>query len=146
MVVDFFKSRCLVCWKSSKVPLLTQSFSVYNLYYDISSKTFSYFNWFDNERIQHFVLDFLSKNPNLQTLNDETKGNTTLHIIALMADGDKEYISGYNRCPRCGLKFNFLSDTKTHKGQIETLHFKDFFGLNDNKRQQYLSDRIKNGL
>ncbi len=146
MKIAFFKSRCLVCWKGFEVPLLPDSSYGDNLYYDKRTKTFSYFKWFDNKEIENCVTDFLSKNPNFQFLNDNTKGNTARQIIGLMANGDKECVLGYNRCPRCGLKFNSVSNRRIDTGEIEILNFTDFLNLDNNARQQYLLDRTKNGL
>ena len=146
MTIAYFKSRCLICWKGFEVPLLSDSSYCNNLYYDKTAKTFSYFSWFDNKEIENCITDFLSKNPKLQLLNDNTKGNTTRQIVGLIADGDKECVLGFNRCPRCGIKFNSVSDTKTKEKKIEQLCFTVFFKLNDNERQQYILDRTKNGL
>ncbi len=146
MTIAYFKLRCLICWKGFEVPLLSDISYRNNLYYDKTAKTFSYFSWFDNKEIENCITDFLSKNPKLQLLNDNTKGNTTRQIVGLIADGDKECVLGFNRCPRCGIKFNSVSDTKTKEKKIEQLCFTVFFKLNDNERQQYILDRTKNGL
>jgi len=146
MTIAYFKSRCLVCWKGFEVPLLPDSSYGDNVYYDKTAKTFSYFSWFDNKEIENCLTDFLSKNPKLQFTNDDTKGNTARQIVGLMANGDKECVLGYNRCPRCGLKFNSVSDTRTEIKEIETLNFTNFLNLDNNARQQYLLDRTKNGL
>lgn len=146
MTIAFFKSRCLVCWKGFEVPMLPDSSYGDNLYFDKKAKTFSYFSWFDDKEIQNFVTDFLLKDKKLQCLNDDTKGNTIRQIVGLIADGDKECILGYNRCPRCGLKFNSISDKKTVEKEIDKLRFTDFQKLDKNQRQQFLLERIKNGL
>jgi hypothetical protein len=146
MTITFFKSRCLVCWKGFEVPLLLDSSYGDNLYYDKSAKTFSYFSWFDNKEIENWVTDFLSKKPELQFSNDNTKGNTARQIVGLMANGDKECVLGYNRCPRCGLKFISVSDKRTEIKEIETLIFTIFLNLDNKARHQYLLDRTKNGL
>jgi len=146
MKIAFFKSRCIVCWKGFDVPSLSEISSGDNLYYDKTSKTFSLFKWFDNREIESCITDFLSKKTELQLLNDETKGNTTRKIIGRIADGDKECVFGFNRCPRCGIKFNSVSDTKTEVKEIGHLSFTDFLKLDHIGRQQYLQDRTKNGL
>lgn len=146
MTVAFFKSRCLVCWKGFDVPLLPDSSYGDSLYYDKTSKTYSYFSWFDNKEIESCVTDFLSKRSELQFINDDTKGNTARKIVGLMTNGDKECVLGYNRCPRCGLKFNSMSEAKTAIKEIGKLSFTDFLKLDSNERQKYLFDRTKNGL
>ena len=146
MTISFFKSRCLICWKGFKVPLLPESSYGENLYYDKKTKKFSYFNWFDNKEIENCLTDFLSKNLELQFSNDDTKGNTARQIVGLMANGDKECVLGYNRCPRCELKFNFVSDTRTGTDEIEILNFTDFLNLDNSTQQQYLLDKTRNGL
>jgi len=148
MTIAFFKTRCLVCWKGFEVPLLPGSSYGETLYYDKTAKTFSYFSWFDNKEIevQNCVTDFLSKNKEIQYLNDNSKGSTTSQILGLIADGDKECILGYNRCPRCGLKFNWVSDIRTEIKEIGTLQFTHFLNLNNTTRQEYLLNRTKNGL
>src|SRR5574343_551148 len=145
MTITFFKSRCLVCWKGFEVPLLSDISYRDDLYYDKTAKTFYYFSWFNNKKIENCVKDFLSKKPELQFLNDDTKGNTARHIVGIMANGNKECVLGYNRCPRCGLKFNLVSDTKTGIKEIEQLSFTAFLKLDNNERHQYLLDKTKNG-
>ncbi len=146
MTIAFFKSRCLVCWKGFEVPLLPDSSYGDNLYYDKTSNIFSYFSRFDNEEINNCLTDILSKTPEIQILNDNTKGNTARQIVGLMADGDKECVLGFNRCPRCRLKFNSVSNTKTDIKEIGQLSFNHFLKLDNDERQHYLLDRIKNGL
>lgn len=142
MKTTFFKSRCLVCWKNFEVPLLPDSSYGDSLYYDKQTKKFSYFNWFDNTEIEKCIKEFLSKNPKLQFSNDNTKDNIALQIVGFIANGNKECILRY-RCPRCGLKFNSISNTKTGIKEIETLNFTDFLSLDNSAQQQYILNRIK---
>lgn len=146
MTISFFKSRCLVCWKDFRVPLLPDSSYGENLYYDKKTKKFYYFNWFDNKEIENCVTEFLSKNQKFKSLNNKTKGNTALQIVGFIANGNKEYVVGYNRCPRCKLKFNFVSDTRTNTDSIEILNFTNFLNLDNSNQQQYIFDKIRNQL
>ena len=146
MTVAFFKSRCLICWKQFEIPKLPDSSYGDNLYYDKKDKTFGYFSWFDNKNIEAYINSFLSFNDELQTLNDNTKGNTARQLVGLIADGDNECMLGLFRCPRCGFKLTYTSDTRMTFRDINELSFSKFLSLDAGQRNIYLMDRFKNGL
>lgn len=142
-MIPFFKSRCLICWKGFEVPLPPHGPGKLYLYCDKSAREFSCFNRFDNQEIENVIIEWLSKKPDLQFLNDETKGTTALDIAGLLANGNQECVSGYHRCPRCGLKFNLVSNTKACIKEIRQLTFTNFLQLDSKGRQQYLTDKTK---
>lgn len=146
MRITFFKSRCLVCLKGSEVPLLSDYSYGDSIFFDKKELKYSYFSWFDNTEIESCIKEYFTSNPEIQLLNDNTKGNTAKQIVGLIADGEKEFILNYNRCPRCGLKFIYVSDIKTEIKEIETLQFTCFLNLDNNARQQYILERTKNSL
>jgi len=142
MTLAFFKSRCLVCWKGFEVPKLPDSSYGDQLYYDKRLKTFSYFSWFNNKEIEDNLAHFLSQKPDLQLSNNNTQGNTSVQIVALIGDGNNECVLGYNRCPRCGLKVTWVFDTKTAVREVQQLKFTKFLKLDKKQRDQYLYNRL----
>ena len=146
MTISFYKSKCLVCWKGFEVPLLSDSSYGDTLYYDKTNKEYYYFNWFDNKEIENSVIDFLNNHQEFQIKNDDDRGNTARKIVGIMADGNKENVIGYNRCPRCGIKFNFVTGRKTEVKEIENLNFSNYLNLDINTRNQILLEKLKNSL
>jgi hypothetical protein len=146
MKVAFFDSRCLICFKGFKVPKLPDSSYGDNLYYDKREKAFSYFSWFENKEIQDIISNFLSTHSEIQARNDDTKGNTAIKLVGLIADGDKEPVFGFNRCPRCAVKLNYVSNNRTSIDTITELSFYNFCTLNEDRRRKFLSAKTKNGL
>jgi hypothetical protein len=146
MKIAFFKSRCLVCWKSFEVPKLPDmSYGDY-LYYEKSRNEFGYFNWMDNQGKERIIGLFLDTDPELQFKNDEIKGNVVTKIIGLIADGDWEVILGYDRCPRCKFKFNYVSDRRTQIKNIELLQFYKFDALKEDEQIEYIKEKTRTGL
>lgn len=143
MKIAFFKTRCLVCWKLFEAPVLPDSSYGENLFYDKKQKRFFYFNWFDNKEIENCVNDFLFKNNELKSRNYDRKGIKAKKILEFMANDDKECVLSHNRCPRCGLKFNSISNTKTDIREIEEMNFDFFLNLDKNEREKFLLEKAK---
>jgi hypothetical protein len=63
-----------------------------------------------------------------------------------MADGNWEPILGFNRCPRCGIKLNSVSNILTEFKEISDLKFVNIFRLNKEEQMQTLVQKTMNGL
>ncbi|MEM9829013.1 MAG: hypothetical protein AAF944_00165 [Bacteroidota bacterium] len=146
MKTAYFRSRCLVCWKSFEVPKLSDMSYGETLYYEKSIDEFGYFNWIENQDKEKIISLFLDTDPELQFKNDETKGNIAVKIIGLIADGDWEPILGHSRCPRCKYKFNYVSKRRSQIKNINLLSFKSFDVLKEDEQIEYLKEKTKTGL
>jgi len=91
------------------------------IYYNKKAKSFSYSIWTKTSDISKLIVDFLSKNERLQTLNDNSKGNTVKKIVGLLADDLCKPAFGNYKCPRCGSCLTSVSSTKTDTKEIAEL-------------------------
>ena len=146
MTASFFKSRCLICLKGFEIPKIDGKPYDSSLYYDKTQKIFAHFTWDNKKEINSLISDFLFANPKFQEKNDDTKGNTVRQLVAVIADGNWEPILGFNRCPRCGIKLNSVSNTVTGFKEISDLTFVNIFRLNKEQQMQTLFQKTKNGL
>jgi len=146
MTEAFFKSRCLICFKSFEVPKIGCVTYDSSLFYDKTRKLFGHFTWDNKKEINDLIGDFLSLNPKAQEKIDETKGIVVRQLVAFIADGDWEPILGFNRCPRCGIKLNSVSNKMITFKEIEELTFKNIFSLKREQQLQTLFEKTKNGL
>jgi hypothetical protein len=76
-------------------------------------------------------------------MNDNKKGTTIVELYAALADGNKEAVLGFNRCPRCGIKYNRVSFKRNYFDDIKLLEFSNFLALKEDEKVTYL-ERIAN--
>ena len=145
MDFPFFKSRCLICWKSFEVPRARDSMNMTKIYFEKRIKTFGYYTWPTNKIVEDDVIDFLSLNQKLQIENDNSKGNAVYRLIGFIADGDWEVVLGFNRCPRCGIKLNHISNAPSLTNEVDELRFDNFLGLDRIHHQEELFKKTING-
>lgn len=143
MKISYFKTRCFVCWKGFEVALLPDSAYGEYLFIDYKNREFRYFNWSESGETEKVIKLVFTDNEKLQIENDNTKGNTAIKLVGLLADSDFEPIFGYVKCPRCSTRFHSIPNNKTRIGEINELTFEKVSLLSGNDKIEYLKNEIK---
>lgn len=143
MKIAYFKTRCFVCWKGFEIIQLPDSAYGEYLFIDYKTRVFRYFNWIGNGEIENVIKLVLSDNEQLQFENDNTKGNTAIRLVGLLADCNFEPIFGYVKCPRCSTRFHSISNNKTRIGEINELTFEKVSLFSESDKVEYLKNEIK---
>lgn len=143
MKIAYFKTRCFVCWKGFEIAQLPDSAYGEYLFIDYKNREFKYFNWFENGEIENVIKHVLAENEKLQLENDNTKGNTAIKLVGLLADFKFEPIFGYVKCPRCSTKFHSFPNNRTRIGEINKLTFEKVSQFSESDKINYLKNEIK---
>jgi DNA-directed RNA polymerase subunit RPC12/RpoP len=143
MKIEHIKTRCFICWKSYEIGQLIDPNNSEHLYIDYKTREYRYYNWGRNKEIEKVILLILDNNKKLQTENDNTKGNTAIELIGLLADYSFEPILGYVKCPRCSTRFHSLKKNKTRIGMVGELTFNNISTFSENEKIIYLKNKLK---